>query len=86
MADRRVTQSGKDSQGDITNLCNPAYSWSPRSKANAIYDIENGNHRYYVREEGNGVWVHVVNGSTGKYLRTTADSSSKNNLDNLPDC
>lgn len=86
MADRRVTRSGKDRNGDITGLCNPAEAWSPRSKQNAISDIENGMHRYYVREEGDGVWVSVVNGPSGKYLRTTADSSSKNNLDSLPDC
>ncbi|WP_368858710.1 DUF3892 domain-containing protein [Roseovarius mucosus] len=27
-----------------------------------------------------------MNGTTGKYLRSTADKSSSNNLDNLPDC
>jgi hypothetical protein len=85
VADRRVRQTGKD-QGDITSLCNHGESWSPRSKSMAISDIEGGSHRYYVREEGDRAWVKVVDGPTGKYLRTTADSSSKNNLDNLPDC
>lgn len=86
VADRRVTRTGKDRDGDITSLCNPAEAWSPRSKQGAISDIESGTHRYYVREEGDGAWVYVVNGPFGKYLRTTADASSKNNLDNLPDC
>lgn len=86
MADRRVTRTGKDRDGDITSLCNPGEVWSPRSKQNAISDIESGAHRYYVREEGDGAWVYVVNGPRGKYLRTTADASNKNNLDNLPDC
>jgi hypothetical protein len=85
MADRRVRRTGKD-QGDIISLCNPGEEWSPRVKADAISDIEGGIHRYYVREEGDVAWVSVVDGPTGKYLRTTADSSSKNNLDNLPDC
>lgn len=85
MADRQVRQTGRD-RGDITSLCNQGQSWSPRKKSDAISDIESGIHRYYVREEGDGAWVRVVNGPTGKYLRTTADSSSKNNLDNLPDC
>lgn len=30
--------------------------------------------------------IRVVNGPTGKYLRTDKDSTSKNNLDDLPDC
>jgi hypothetical protein len=85
VADRRVRETGKD-QGDITSLCNPGEQWSPRVKADAISDIESGSHRYFVREEGDNAWVRVVDGPTGKYLRTTADSSSNNNLDNLPDC
>jgi hypothetical protein len=86
VADRRVTQSRKNTEGDITALCNPAESWSPRSKANAISDIENSTHAYYVDRAGHRTNVHVVQGSTGKYLRTTADSGHANNLDNLPDC
>ena len=86
MADRRVTQSRKNDEGDITALCNPAESWSPRFKANAISDIENGTHTYYVDRAGHRTSIHVVQGPTGKYLRTTADSGSSNNLDNLPHC
>ena len=85
MADRRVTQTRKDSDGDITALCNPSAGWSPRLKNSAIGDIENGTHTYYVQSTGR-TDIHVVNGPTGKYLRTTADSGSANNLDNLPDC
>ncbi len=86
MADRRVRQSGKDKYGDITALCNHSESWSPRSKQDAISDIDGGIHRYYVREEGEAAWVKVVQGPSGKYLRTVADATSRNNLDNLPDC
>ncbi len=44
MADRRVTKTGKDQDGDITKLCG---SWGNRSKASAIYDIQSGTHTYY---------------------------------------
>lgn len=87
MADRRVRQTAKDRDGDITSLCNGGETWSPRSKSLAIADIDSGAHRYYVREEGEGAWVVVYTASDGrKHLKTTADRSSKNNLDNLPNC
>lgn len=86
MADRRVTRSGKNKEGDITALCNPNETWSPRKKADAIADIENRTHTYYVENGGKRTDVHVVNGPNGKYLRTDADKKSANNLDNLPDC
>lgn len=87
MAKRYVTKTGKDRDGDITKLCEPGQSWSPRLKADAITDIESGTHEYWVN------WTHypetkirVVNGANGKYLRTDRDSTSRNNLDDLPDC
>lgn len=87
MADRPIIRSGKDSSGDITKLCNSNHSWSPVSKATAIREIENNNHRYYVPwNDGKSTWIRVVNGATGKYLRTDKDSTTKNNLDDLPDC
>lgn len=87
MADRQVTASGKDKDGDITKLCKSGKVWSPRQKVDAIRDIENSLHTYYVQQAGAPrVNITVVNGTTGKYLRSTADKSSKNNLDNLPNC
>ncbi len=87
MAERKVTQSGKDKDGDITELCNPSETWSPRAKADAIADIENDTHRYYVQQPGTSrTYVHVVNGPTGKFLRTDPDDQQGNNLDSLPDC
>ena len=47
MAERHVTRSRKDADGDITALCNPDQYWSSRTKAGAIQDIETGTHRYY---------------------------------------
>ena len=86
MSDRAVRQTGKDSDGDITKLCNSGETWSPRSKADAIRDIDNGIHTYYVPWESGRTEIHVVKGATGKYLRTDRDNTSMNNLDDLPDC
>lgn len=87
MADRQVTHSGKDGDGDITKLCKPGEYWSPRMKSDAINDIESKTHTYFVRlQGGQRVDIEVVNGSSGKYLRTDRDKTTKNNLDDLPDC
>ena len=39
MTERRVRQTGKDTHGDITALCNVGEAWSPRLKADAINDV-----------------------------------------------
>ena len=86
MSDRAVRNTGKDRDGDITKLCDPGQAWSPRIKADVIRDIEGGIHTYYVPWQSGRTEIRVVNGPTGKYLRTDRDSTSKNNLDDLPDC
>ena len=86
MSDRAVTQTRKDRDGDILALCNPGQVWSPRSKADVIRDIDNRIHTYYVPWKSGRTDIHVVNGPSGKYLRTDRDTTSKNNLDDLPDC
>lgn len=86
MADRPVRQTGKDRDGDIVSLCNPNSDWSPRKKVDAIDDIETGRQSYYVPWKSGRTEITVVNGPNGKYLRTVRDSTSKNNLDDLPDC
>lgn len=87
MADRAVTHTGKDEDGDILRLCNPSTAWSTREKADAIRDIESRTHRYYVPwPEGKETEVRVVEGLTGKYLRTDRDDTPRNNLDDLPNC
>ena len=60
-------------------------AWSPRLKADAISDIEDGIHNYYVEEIAPRTDVRVVNGPTGKYLRTTPGSPSGFSLGDLPD-
>lgn len=86
MASREVRQTGKDRDGDITKLCDPGEPWSPRLKADAIRDIENGIHSYNVPWKSGKTEIRVVNGPNGKYLRTDRDDTNKNNLDDLPDC
>lgn len=87
MADRRVTHTRKDRDGEITALGNRNGKWWPRSKAEAIDDIQLGRHTYYVLLQG-GVRANilVVNGPTGKFLRTDPDQTERNNLAELPDC
>jgi len=87
MADRQVTATGKDKDGDIIRLCNSTSLWSPRSKSDVIYDIENGLHRYFVSISYlEDVDIKVVLRDGKKYLRTDPDKTTSNNLDNLPDC
>jgi len=83
MAERRVRQTGKDSDGDITSLCNDGEWWSPRLKADAIADINSGAYSYYVNEAGYRTDVHVT---ADGHLQTDPDATKANNLDNLPDC
>lgn len=86
MADREVDSTGKDDDGDISSLCGTG-TWSPRAKADAIDDIEGGSHTYYVSwSDVEPTKIHVVDGPTGKYLRTDRDDTARNNLLDLPDC
>jgi hypothetical protein len=87
VADRKVTKSRKNEEGDISALCDGGAWWSPRDVADAIRDIEGGTHTYYVQTStGDRVDIHVVYGGSGKYLRTDPDKTESNNLDDLPDC
>lgn len=87
MAERFVTHSGKDEDGDITSLGNPLEPWSPRSKADVIEDIENGIHTYYTgTQDLKRANVVVIAGSLDKYLFTDQDGPAVRHLSNLPDC
>lgn len=88
MSDRAVHRTGKDRDGDITKLCGETTDfWSPRIKSDAINDIEAKMHTYHVSMAGGGkVPIHVVTGPNGKYLRSNWDGTTRNNLDDLPDC
>jgi len=86
LADRAVRRTRKDRDGDIIALCDTGASWSPRSKTDAIDDIESLRHTYHVPWTDGRTEIRVVNGPRGKYLRTDHDSTQRNNLDDLPDC
>ena len=86
MSRRGVTHSRKDQDGDITALCNPGAVWSPMPKAGLIADIQWGKHQYFVGDGSQEIDIHVIDGPTGKYLRTDPDTTTTNNLDDLPDC
>ena len=86
MAERRVTHTQKDSDGDITALCYPGEAWSPRNKEDAIEDIDSDLFTYYVRTASGRSDIQVVDDPDGKYLRTDLDGAADNNLDELPDC
>ena len=49
MAQRRVTQTREDNEGDITALCNPNADWSPRPKTAIIRDIVDEVYSYFVQ-------------------------------------
>lgn len=86
MADRAVRETCKGRDGDILGLCDSGSFWSPRKKADVIRDIEMGLHTYHVPWTSGRTEIRVVNGPSGKYLRTDRDNTSRNNLDDLPDC
>jgi hypothetical protein len=84
MAKRTVKRSGKDSDGDITRLCG---DWGSTSKSQAISDIDGGTHSYIVKVTGVvEAQVYVKHGASGKYLTTSPDGRTRNNLDDLPNC
>lgn len=81
---RRITKTRKDANGNITEL-GSTEAWSPRTVAQVVSDISVLGYVYFVNEAGYETVVQIVDGLNGrKFLRTTADKSSKNNLDNLP--
>ncbi len=75
---RQVNATGKDDDGDITSL-KGAFGDVPTTQA--VREIERGTVRYAVGDSGIG----VVNGATGKYLRSELDGRSSNNLYDLPE-
>jgi len=86
MADREVTRTRKDTKDVIAALCNPAEWWSPRTKEDVIRDIDSKDHTYHVKWPEKRTEIRVVDGPTGKYLRTDRDITTRNNLLDLPDC
>ena len=75
---RYISHSRKDSDGDITALCNPGQFWSPVLKWTAISDIESGLYEYWVNWAGSpATRIRVVNGPYGKSLRTASQNQTR---------
>lgn len=81
MADSEIKNVTKDKDGDITHVGVKGHWAWPVS--DAVSSIESRTNTFYVlcpqRAE-----VFVAQAGASKFLKTTADTSLKNNLDNLP--
>lgn len=87
MAARRVTKTQKHEDGYIAALCHDGATWSQRSKARAIKDIDNKAHTCYTKSpDGRRAEVEVVEGKRATHLRTNWDGTRRNNLRDLHDC
>lgn len=80
---REVTAVRKGPKDTITHLCNEDAPWSPVTVRQAIREIRAGTARYFARFEDTLVEIRAVD---GRYLRTVADDTEQNNLDNLRRC
>jgi hypothetical protein len=85
---RQVTRTRKNSDGDITHLCGAGDArWEPVPVDQASGQIKTGAVVYFTSSNGQDAFVRVVDAGGGrKYLRSQADPTAANNLDNLPDC
>jgi hypothetical protein len=84
LAERKVTETIRDSRRRILALCNPDEPWSPRRAQDALRDIHFSLHRYLAVGEGRQAEVRSVEGPYGPYLRSDWDDTTTNNLDELP--
>lgn len=75
---RKITKVQKDDNDNITHVGGSGFM---DPIATAIYNIESGKVDYTTGSVTNPN-VHVVHGKTKDYLRTNADGTSLNNLDN----
>ena len=91
--ERRVTHTIKSMihrWETVDGLCGPwgaGGSYQRVSEEQAVYDIDNQLHNYYVQQPGTTrvevvtYWAHGA-----KHVRTTPDPYDHNNLTRLPDC
>lgn len=88
MAKRQITCSTKDNYGEITHVGGKDNYGSSfyEAESTAVYHIENHQHEYYTYADGQTAEVIVVTINGKKHLRTTSDSTTKNNLSSLNDC
>jgi hypothetical protein len=79
--DRKVRAVKRDRQGNITALCNPGESWSPRRVTDVVRDIRLNKTSYYVQQAASRRYVRLIG---GRLLRTTPDATDENSLLALP--
>lgn len=96
-ADFGIEKVRKGNNGNITSLLlhrletdNSMQRLGWYSKTDVINSIEKDNRTYMTITIENGTWykgsdVHVVTTIWGKYLRTDQNSTSEDNLGNLPE-
>jgi hypothetical protein len=87
MADARVTcvnkQPRQNPHEGITHLGGEGWHWT---RQQVIDSIENATNTFHTLVNGNRADVGVVDGPTGKYLRTRADGKWNDNLLALSEC
>ncbi len=82
MADAVIQNVRKDSAGEITAV--GVRNRSDWSVAKTVSSIEDGSNTFFVRCPSRAD-VHVARTAVGrKFLKTTADTTTRNNLDSLP--
>lgn len=87
MADAQVKCINKQPRNDthqgITHLGGDGWKWT---RQDVIASIEAGTNTFFTLVGGNRAEVGVVNGPSGKYLRTHADGKYNDNLLALVEC
>jgi len=87
MADVQVTCINKkdrsSSHEHITHLGGSGWKWT---RADVIASIEGRTNTFFTKVNGVRADVGVVDGPTGKYVRTYADGKWNDNLLALPEC
>jgi len=78
--DRRISATKKDRKGNITALCNPGQSWSPRRTQDVVRDINSGKKSYYVQEQDRRSYLRSISGVL------QAGPNDDDTLTRLPTC
>ncbi len=81
----QITGVTKDESSEIVGVCGPGWK---DTAAGVIADIQANRYQYWVSVSGYKADVVVVpaSGYHRAYLKTTADTSTVNNLDSLGPC
>lgn len=87
MADVQVTCINKQPRNNthegISNLGGSSWRWT---RSQVIQSIEAKTNTFYTKVGGYRAEIGVVNGASGKYVRTYADGKWNDNLLALPEC